>query len=128
MTRTSALWDRLDAERTRRGFSLRSLAQALGCAPSTLSRWAEGRAPNAETTLAALAWLGEEEPTAEIARRSEAHRLAVDRAIDTGRSLLVKLRQQAASRIDGDGTAEVDALRADLRILEEYAARRWVRV
>lgn len=127
MTRASALWDRVETERSRRGLSLRALAMVLGCESSTLTRWRGGCAPNAETVLAALAWLGEEEPTAEIVRRSEAHRVAVDRAIDTGRSLLVRLRQQAAARDGGDGLAELDTLRADLRILEEYAARRWVR-
>lgn len=60
-------------------------------------------------------------PPTEIERRSETHRNAIDHAIDTGRYLLAALRREA------DRTAEVDALRADLRILEECAARRWVR-
>lgn len=60
-------------------------------------------------------------PPTEIERRSEAHRNAIDHAIDTGRYLLAALRREA------DRAAEVDALRAELRLLQEYAARRWVR-
>jgi transcriptional regulator with XRE-family HTH domain len=53
-----ALYQSLDAQRVRWGWSWRAVAEATGCPPSLFTKLQKGGSPSADALVRLLAWLG----------------------------------------------------------------------